>query len=28
MHAAQFRLFHLPERDDLFAGLRTCAWPA
>lgn len=22
----QFRNFYLPERDDIFAGLRTCAW--
>jgi ergothioneine biosynthesis protein EgtB len=22
----QFRNFFLPERDDIFAGLRTCAW--
>ena len=25
--SAKFRNFYLPERDDLFAGLRTCAWP-
>ncbi|WP_174525959.1 selenoneine synthase SenA [Janthinobacterium agaricidamnosum] len=22
----RFRQFHLPERDDVFAGFRTCAW--
>lgn len=22
----KFRNFYLPERDDIFAGLRTCAW--
>ncbi|WP_202424569.1 selenoneine synthase SenA [Duganella levis] len=25
--SAKFRHFQLPERDDLFAGFRTCAWP-
>ncbi|WP_229260208.1 selenoneine synthase SenA [Duganella aquatilis] len=25
--SAKFRRFALPERDDLFAGFRTCAWP-
>lgn len=25
--SAKFRQFMLPERDELFAGLRTCAWP-
>jgi ergothioneine biosynthesis protein EgtB len=25
--SARFRHFQLPERDDLFAGFRTCAWP-
>ena len=24
--SAQFRNFYLPERDDIFVGLRTCAW--
>ncbi|MFA9218289.1 MAG: selenoneine synthase SenA, partial [Sphingomonadaceae bacterium] len=24
--APTFRNFYLPERDDIFAGLRTCAW--
>lgn len=24
--SAKFRNFYLPERDDIFAGLRTCAW--
>ncbi|WP_301547072.1 MULTISPECIES: selenoneine synthase SenA [unclassified Duganella] len=24
---ARFRNFFLPERDDIFAGFRTCAWP-
>ncbi|SFV14070.1 selenoneine synthase SenA [Pseudoduganella namucuonensis] len=24
--SAKFRQFHLPARDDAFAGLRTCAW--
>ncbi|WP_343733168.1 selenoneine synthase SenA [Duganella sp.] len=24
---AKFRNFYLPERDDIFAGFRTCAWP-
>jgi len=23
----KFRNFYPPERDDIFAGLRTCAWP-
>ncbi|GJI98299.1 ergothioneine biosynthesis protein EgtB [Duganella caerulea] len=23
----RFRNFFLPERDDIFAGFRTCAWP-
>ncbi|MDC8756209.1 selenoneine synthase SenA [Janthinobacterium fluminis] len=26
LHSAKFRNFYLPERDDVFAGLRTCAW--
>jgi ergothioneine biosynthesis protein EgtB len=25
--SAKFRHFQRPERDDLFAGFRTCAWP-
>lgn len=25
--SARFRNFFLPERDDIFAGFRTCAWP-
>jgi EgtB-related family protein len=25
--SAKFRNFYLPERDDIFAGFRTCAWP-
>jgi ergothioneine biosynthesis protein EgtB len=25
--SAKFRHLQLPERDDLFAGFRTCAWP-
>ncbi|WP_267875602.1 selenoneine synthase SenA [Duganella radicis] len=25
--SARFRNFYLPERDDIFAGFRTCAWP-
>ncbi|WP_229219778.1 selenoneine synthase SenA [Rugamonas fusca] len=25
--SAKFRNFYRPERDDIFAGLRTCAWP-
>lgn len=25
--SAKFRNFYQPERDDIFAGLRTCAWP-
>jgi ergothioneine biosynthesis protein EgtB len=25
--SAKFRHFQLPERDHLFAGFRTCAWP-
>lgn len=25
--SARFRNFYRPERDDIFAGLRTCAWP-
>ena len=25
--SAKFRNFYPPERDDIFAGLRTCAWP-
>ncbi len=25
--SAKFRNFFPPERDDIFAGLRTCAWP-
>lgn len=24
--SAKFRNFYLPERDDIFCGLRTCAW--
>lgn len=24
--SARFRNFFMPERDDIFAGLRTCAW--
>lgn len=24
--SAKFRNFYLPERDDIFVGLRTCAW--
>ncbi len=27
MLSARMRHFELPERDDLFTGLRTCAWP-
>lgn len=26
LHAPVFRNFYLPQRDDIFAGLRTCAW--
>ncbi|MQA38888.1 selenoneine synthase SenA [Rugamonas aquatica] len=26
-NSARFRNFFLPERDDIFAGFRTCAWP-
>jgi len=25
--SAKFRNFYPPERDDIFAGFRTCAWP-
>ncbi|MES2350822.1 MAG: selenoneine synthase SenA, partial [Pseudomonadota bacterium] len=25
--SARFRNFFMPERDDIFAGFRTCAWP-
>ena len=25
--SAKFRNFYLPQRDDIFAGFRTCAWP-
>ncbi|NGZ83901.1 ergothioneine biosynthesis protein EgtB [Duganella sp. SAP-35] len=25
--SAKFRNFYMPERDDIFAGFRTCAWP-
>jgi len=25
--SVKFRHFQLPERDDIFAGFRTCAWP-
>jgi ergothioneine biosynthesis protein EgtB len=25
--SAKFRNFYQPERDDIFAGFRTCAWP-
>ena len=27
MVAAKYRNFYMPERDDMFVGLRTCAWP-
>ncbi len=26
LHSARMRAFHAPERGDIFAGLRTCAW--
>ncbi|MEC5160459.1 MULTISPECIES: selenoneine synthase SenA [unclassified Janthinobacterium] len=26
LRSPKFRNFYLPERDDIFAGLRTCAW--
>ena len=26
LRSARFRNFYLPERDDIFAGFRTCAW--
>jgi gamma-glutamyl hercynylcysteine S-oxide synthase len=26
LQSARFRNFYLPERDDIFAGFRTCAW--
>lgn len=25
--SAKFRNFFMPERDDIYAGFRTCAWP-
>lgn len=28
LRSPKFRNFYLPERDDIFAGLRTVAWPA
>jgi EgtB-related family protein len=26
MVSAKYRNFYMPERDDMFVGLRTCAW--